>query len=560
MRRVVDGGRIVALEAHARVGQGGEGEVYRVAPGRAVKVFFDPMSARKREKIERFPRGLPAQVVRPEAIVLDTDGQPAGYAMRLVEGAEDAGVLLSRRGRDGKLSSGWVAAFFVRVARVVRELHAAGVIVGDVNPGNLIFVAAREAAGDAREIALIDAESMQYAGFPCEVAHERYVDPALYGHDLAAGGFFSPETDHYALAVLLFSSLLYVHPYGGVHPAYATLLARAQARVSVLRAGVKRPVVASPPRVLPDALLHWFHGIFEEGRRDPLPEVVLGAVTFTRCTCGVEHARAACPVCTAHAQVPAMIGHMKGAVRSAIVFSTAGTILEARVVSGAIRVVHRTPDGLLREDGSRVEDEARPLALPGEETFTSDDGVLRRRQAGTLVGRVLAGQTWFRAGAALGLGFYRPGRMAVFFVFDVARGPLRDVDGMPALRGKVTHAECVFDDEHALFVATCEEAGREHLVAALVDARGRVLAIEEARVADEASPWVGAGRPAVSRGQVVLSTKSGLVVLSPDPSTRRFEARRTFDVGDLGVVDLHAGPRGSLFAVTPTEVRSLTPT
>jgi hypothetical protein len=454
-----------------------------------------------------------------------------------------------------------VASFFACVARVVRELHDAGVVVGDVNPGNLLFVAGGDATRPARELAFIDAESMQYAGFACEVAHERYVDPRLYGRDLAAGGCFSPETDHYALAVLLFASLLYVHPYGGVHPAHATLLARAHARVSVLAAGVKLPGVAAPPHVLPDDLLHWFHGIFEEGRRDPLPAAVLRAVTFTRCSCGAEHARAACPVCAAQAPVPAALAPAtNGSVRSAVVFTTTGIILDLRVVAGVLRVVHRTLEGLFREDGTRVQDGTRPLALPGEESFACEDGVLRRRQAGTIVGRVLAGQTWVRAGTTLGLGFYRPGRMSVFFVFDVARGPLREVDGMPPLRGKVTHADCVFDDGHALFLATTVEAGHEHVVAALVDTRGRILAIEEARALDEASPWVGAGRPALSRGQVVLSTKRGLVLLSADPATRRFAERRTFDAGDLGVVDLHAGPAGSLFAVTPTEVRSLTPT
>ena len=61
--------------------------------------------------------------------------------------------------------------------------------------------------------------------------------------------------------MLLFASLLYLHPYGGTHPDHRTLLRRAEARVSALRADVLRQKAAAPPEVLSDDLAAQFEAI-----------------------------------------------------------------------------------------------------------------------------------------------------------------------------------------------------------------------------------------------------------------------------------------------------------
>src|SRR6185369_28895 len=118
-----------------------------------------------------------------------------------------------------------VTELFRALAAGLTQLHAAGVIAGDLNDGNVL---ARGA-----EPYLIDADSMQLAGLPCPVAHERFLDPRLYGIDLSAKPVFDQGSDWYAFAVMLFNSLLYVHPFGGVHTSLPTPQRRAEARHSL---------------------------------------------------------------------------------------------------------------------------------------------------------------------------------------------------------------------------------------------------------------------------------------------------------------------------------------
>ncbi|MCZ7668321.1 MAG: hypothetical protein M5U34_14590 [Chloroflexi bacterium] len=74
-----------------------------------------------------------------------------------------------------------------------------------------------------------------------------FVDPNLYGiPDLSERPFFSPATDWYAYFVLLVRSLLWLHPYGGVHHQHKSVAARAAAGLSILHPDVVYPASARP--------------------------------------------------------------------------------------------------------------------------------------------------------------------------------------------------------------------------------------------------------------------------------------------------------------------------
>ena len=183
----------------------------------------------------------------PSELATDKAGRVVGYLMPLVAGAEDFGRLAQRKWRLGVLSNAQLTSLFLSLHGLVDQVHAAQVVIGDFNDGNVLF-----AGGQPY---LIDADSMQFGGFPCPVGHERFLDPRLYGVDLSTAPKFSEGSDWYAYAVLLFQSLLSVHPFGGTHSKFATLLRRAEARHSVMQSDVLVPRLAVPPKVLPDDLL-----------------------------------------------------------------------------------------------------------------------------------------------------------------------------------------------------------------------------------------------------------------------------------------------------------------
>ncbi|MDX2015590.1 MAG: hypothetical protein SFW67_35685 [Myxococcaceae bacterium] len=527
------------------VGEGGEARVFR-HQGRAVKVFH-PVSpqdavgravrAKKLEKLSRFPTGLPPTVLGPQELARSARGDVLGFVMRLVQG-DDAGRLAQRRFRDGRVSNDAVTGVFARLSQTLAVLHGRGVVVGDLNDGNVLV------SGDEGPF-LIDADSMQFDGLPCAVGHERFLDPRLYGVDLSTVPRFDPGTDWFAFAVMLFSSWLYVHPFGGTHAKLGTLLRRAEARHSVLRDDVVLPRVAASWKTLPDEALHWFRGVFEADVRSPAPDV-LWRTAFTTCRCGLEHARPACPACHALGPLatrPAV--RVKGRCTARVLRQTTGRMVTA-AMQGGVRFVIEEDGVLRREDGSLVLerrlDAGERLAIAGASTWLSDargglvrlenGRVVERAQTGLAphgpilaaatqavyrtehewlidqvtgarVGQVLEGQTWLWTGERLGLGFYRAGGVTVAFLFKTGRAGLKQLPGV-GWSGRLVSAHAAFDARHALLTVTTETSGRDVVHRWLLSETGEVLA---------AGHDGRAGHGALLQGRVVIGTDAGLVSL-----------------------------------------------
>jgi hypothetical protein len=582
---VVAGERVAVGDADL-IGVGGEGRVYRWN-GRAVKVFHDAAAglparerARKVKKVRAFPAGLPAAVVGPIDPVSDARGETVGFTMRLVEGAVDAMRLGQRRWREGVVSNGEVIAIFRKLRATLGELHARGVVVGDLNDGNVLF------RGDTPW--LIDADSMQYAGFPCVVAHERFLDPRLFGLDLTKGGAFTAGSDWFAFAVMLFASLLYVHPYGGSHPKLPTMLRRAEARHSVLRSDVKYPRAAAHFGALPDALCDWFGAVFDGDARAPIPEALLD-VRWTRCACGVEHARTRCPGCSViqAARLPATAGRF----RVTTILETRGRVLHVAMQGGLLYAYEE--DGIIhRESGARIApspplDPTARVALDGGVTWIGrgdriaafDEGGLREQRtvstffgeaafdasvagcvhadgaflvsADKRLGPILEGQTWVRVGARFGIGFYRVGRRAFVFVFTPARGGFRTCEA-PAVDGKLVDIAATFGDDRVLLATAAEKDGRRTITLSLYDDAGILLA--SASGSPEDRPILGSltGK-CLAFGSMLCATDDGLLLVRVDPSGRRFVEDKLFaetrDFVSAGA-ELVPGPGGSVYVAS----------
>ncbi|MBN1287300.1 MAG: hypothetical protein JXB47_18010 [Anaerolineae bacterium] len=297
---VLDGKRI-RLDNQAVLGTGGEATVIRHDRW-AVKIYHvpGPERAAKLKDLVALPRRLPDAVVAPEVLAYDTDRsrpQVIGFAMRMLDpGYVEVAQLAHKRFRAANgITTPGVAALFADGHGTLAALHLAGFVIGDLNDLNVLFRGGK--------MAFIDVDSYQFKQHPCRVATESFVDPALYGVDLSKGAAFRPENDWYSYAVLLFKSLLLVHPYGGVHLTVKTLTARAQQRMTVFVPGVKYPKIALHPDTLNDDLLQVFERYFAQGWRGEFPLGVLQAYAGELVECGscgafYPRARPHCPVCT----------------------------------------------------------------------------------------------------------------------------------------------------------------------------------------------------------------------------------------------------------------------
>jgi hypothetical protein len=514
-------GKRVRLDDRDLLGVGGEGRVFRVKD-RAVKVFFAMTDARK-NKLAAFPAGLPSRVIGPLELCTDTNGETIGYAMRALDAAIDVHRVAQRKWREANMTAAELLAVFRELTTTLAQLHARAIVLGDLNDGNVVLT--RSAADAAFQPWLIDADSMQFARFPCVVAHERFLDPRLYGVDLSRGAL-SRESDWYALAVMFFASLLCVHPYGGAHASYPTLLRRAEARHSVLQADVKLPHAAFRPEILDDDTLAWFASVFDRDARTPIPSALLES-RFTRCTCGIEHARRVCPICTVVVAMPAPV----------------------RTI-GRIRITRLT-----REDGQAF----IARSLPPANLVRMEGDWLVRTSDSTRIGQVLEGQTQIVTGSALGFAFYRAGLVTMSFLFDVRRGPLRQL-ALPHIQGRLVDFSVTSDDAHVLFCTTTEKDGHVIHAAHLIDAKGEVLA-SETGAAGSSAILHGTFGKALAGGAILVPTDDGLVLVRVDRATRSFVPIRAFpETRDLvpPEADLLVGPGGSVYVVTHDEIVHLT--
>lgn len=323
-------GKQLRLEARHLLGSGGEANVF-ARNGEAFKIFHTP-SALKEEKLRRLiTKKLPGRILAPKELAFSKSGRVIGYTMPLANpSAEPLKMLANRNFRQAsQIEIPQLVRLYGDFYDTLAELHRLGVVVGDLNDLNELFL--------GEEVYFIDSDSFQLDGLSCEVATEDYLCPALYDLDLRSQVAFTPESDWYSYSVLLYRSLLMVHPYGGVYPTTRKLTERARQRVTALDPRVKYPKIGMNPEALSDEMLTEFYRIFKEGRYGVFPREVLedfGDQLRVCPSCGqnIWAKRKKCPICSRQMVIPIKI--VSGSFLPQSVLETSGNILFAEV-SGA---------------------------------------------------------------------------------------------------------------------------------------------------------------------------------------------------------------------------------
>jgi DNA-binding helix-hairpin-helix protein with protein kinase domain len=209
------------------LGQGGEGVVYRVhgQPDQAAKLYHQPPPTELAAKLGAMAAmatdDLRAVATWPLRVLLDGRGVASvGYLMPLAAGYEPIHQLYtpkSRRQRFPQADWGFLLRVAKNFAAAMARVHDHGVIIGDVNLGNVLVAGA---AG----VRLIDTDSFHIetggARYPCRVGFDEYLAPEAQ-RDLQRVGKHeylarTPGHDAFSLAVIVFQ-LLFMgrHPFAG---------------------------------------------------------------------------------------------------------------------------------------------------------------------------------------------------------------------------------------------------------------------------------------------------------------------------------------------------------
>jgi serine/threonine protein kinase len=189
-----------------KLGEGGEGSVYAVSDSQVVKIFdADHVTQHREEKIKLLAsRGFTEPgICFPQAVVRNLSGEFVGYVMPKARGKEFSKAIFSPR-RFRKEFPNWTKADLVDVAisflEKVAYLHSLNIILGDINPKNLLVDA-------DKDVWIIDADSWQLDGYPCPVGTEMFGAPSVIGRRYPEF-LRTIEDERFAVATMLFMVLI----------------------------------------------------------------------------------------------------------------------------------------------------------------------------------------------------------------------------------------------------------------------------------------------------------------------------------------------------------------
>ena len=583
MLTVYLGGSTVKLGPSMLIGKGGEAEVYSHGKT-AVKIYKNPTHpdyagnqheqdsaverlATHQTKLGHFPKFTGGRVIAPLELAYGDAGRSrvVGYSMPLLTGAEVLLRYADRGYRKAGIGNDTMLAILLDLHTSVVAVHQAGIVVGDFNDLNVMV--------KGEQAFLVDADSFQYkspAGtvYFCQTFTSKFVDPLICDPNATAllqNAPHSDLTDWYSYLVMVMNCLLYVDPYGGVYKPKDLKRkvnhdARPLHRITVFNPEVRYPKSAISYDVLSDELLQLFHQTFEKDQRAEVPRSLLENVRWTTCSgCGMEHARAVCPICATTSPLAVkQVVQIRGTVKATREFKTDGYLLYAMSGPDRLRYLYYE-GGSFRREGSlwnspgqinplmrfRVHGDQTLLAqgnrlviLEGGKTpeqkvvdtyhnipqydcnekhiyWLRNGQLLRNTDLGEFyIGDVLHNRTRFWVGPKFGFGFYQAGAIDVAFLFDAEAVGINDTVKLPRVSGQLIDATCVFSKTHCWFFLTSQESGKTMNHCFCITSGGKVVGSTSAVAGD--GSWLGtiAGKCAVDTF-LLAPTDDGIVRVDP---------------------------------------------
>lgn len=206
-----------------KLSEGGEGVIYETSSsGSVCKIYHpDKLTSLKRQKIELMVTRTIEQpgICWPSALIFNHHAEFVGYLMPRAQGKTIQGSMFVKP-LLLKTFPTWQRIDLVNLCLAfleqIRYLHSLNILVGDINPQNLLITQ------DSNRLWLADTDSFQVEAFPCPVGTVNFTAPEIQGRGYES---FLRTTQHelFAVATMLFMILFPGKPpysqQGGGSPA-----------------------------------------------------------------------------------------------------------------------------------------------------------------------------------------------------------------------------------------------------------------------------------------------------------------------------------------------------
>lgn len=183
------------------IGSGAEAKIYKTDTNFVAKIFAAKYNTKfKEKKIELLIESKikVKKVAFPLKILLNSYGEFVGYLMREVQGIR-LDILMNHIDLE-KYFPNWdkknLVNLAISIAKTVDKLHKKGIILGDINPLNILVV-------DDKNLAFVDTDSFQISFYPCTVGMLPYTRRENHGKPYESY-LRTEKDDSFALISLIF--------------------------------------------------------------------------------------------------------------------------------------------------------------------------------------------------------------------------------------------------------------------------------------------------------------------------------------------------------------------
>lgn len=188
------------------IASGGEGDIYSLDKAMVAKIYHaDKLTKGQKEKLELMV-SIPTPcegVCWPRELLYNQQDQLVGYRMDRASGKELQHCVFNRAALE-RIFPEWEKKDTVQLCVTLLEkicaLHDRGILLGDINPHNIMVVS-------PKEVWFVDSDSYQIGGFPCPVGTVRFTAPEIQKKHFA-DFLRSRGNENFGVATLLFMIML----------------------------------------------------------------------------------------------------------------------------------------------------------------------------------------------------------------------------------------------------------------------------------------------------------------------------------------------------------------
>lgn len=238
------------------IARGGEGKVIDLDTNHVVKLYLPNVTPIEESKFHDLNLLDDASFIKPETLVYNDRKNILGFSMRKIPSDFFPLVSLlnkvfcSRESITLKVKTKVIESLI----RGIKYAHSRNIVIGDLNPYNILV-------NKDGVVYFIDTDSFQtpkhkHSGIMLEDVR-----------DFLFNGDITMHSDYFALSVLIFNLLTYVHPFKGMHKKMPKISDRMINKISVL-SNSPELIIPKCYEPLTDAnLMNQFTRIFNNGER-----------------------------------------------------------------------------------------------------------------------------------------------------------------------------------------------------------------------------------------------------------------------------------------------------